>query len=159
MIHQEVPQFYLICADIPQGDWTLRLGPFKMRRENRKVGRVILEQPLRVVMCSIGAQVKYELTTRNISYSGFFLEFDSPGRFPFTPASIMEVWLEIEPDQTVFFNGKMARVVHRGDPRFEETGTGIAISIVQIDRHSESMLRSYINKMIDIIPGSQGSVA
>ena len=115
------------------------------RRENRKVKRLLLDDPLKVTICSIGAQVKYELTTKNISYGGFFLAFDSPGRFPFTSASIMEVWLELTDDLTIFFNGKMARVVHPGDPMEKEIGSGIAIRIVQIDSGTESSLRNYID--------------
>jgi hypothetical protein len=121
-----------------------RQGMKKSKRENRKVGRVILSEPLRVVMCSIGAQVRYELVTQNISFSGFFLQFDSPGRFPFTPASIMEVWLVLDHETTLFFNGKMARVVHHGDPTESETGTGIAIQIVQIDKKNDEILRDFI---------------
>tara|TARA_B100001094_G_scaffold316585_1_gene358007 strand:+ start:688 stop:1077 length:390 start_codon:yes stop_codon:yes gene_type:complete len=118
------------------------------RRENRKVRRILTEQPLQVTVCSIGAQVKYELTTSNISYSGFFLSFDSPGRFPFTPASIMEVWLHLSENLMIFFNGKMARVVYPGDPMESETGTGIAIRIVQIDAKTDAALREYIDTMI-----------
>lgn len=116
----------------------------KHLRENRKVRRLILEKPLKVVICSIGAQVKYELDTRNISNTGFFLEFASPGRFPFNPSSIMEVWLELDAEQTIFFNGKMARVVHPGDAAEKVTGTGIAIRIVQIDRDNDKVLRDFI---------------
>lgn len=116
----------------------------KNLRENRKVRRLILDKPLKVQICSIGAQIKYELTTRNISHTGFFLEFDSPGRFPFNRSSIMEVWMELSPDLTIFFNGKMARVVHPGDSAEKETGSGIAIRIVQIDRDNEKALREFI---------------
>ena len=124
-----------------------------VRRENRKRKRILLENPLKVTMCSIGAQVKYELKTRNISYGGFFLSYDSPGRFPFTPASIMEVWLELSDDLTVFFNGKMARVVYPGDSMEAETGTGIAIRIVQIDHQTEIALREFIDDMLTSAPG------
>ena len=116
------------------------------KRENRKVERVILQKGLKVVICSIGAQVRYELVTRNVSHSGFFLEFESPGRFPFNSASIMEVWLTLDDERTIFFNGKMARVVKKGDPTEEETGTGIAISIVQIDHEAESHLKKFIKE-------------
>ncbi len=116
-----------------------------MKRENRKVTRLILDEPLRVVLCSIGAGVKYELQTRNISHSGFFLEFDKPGRFPFNESSIMEVWLELEPGRTIFFNGKMARVVREGDEAVAETGTGIAVKIVQIGADEEGTLRRFID--------------
>lgn len=116
------------------------------KRENRKVNRIILEHPIPVKMCSIGAQVKYELLTRNVAQTGFFLEFASPGRFPFTPASIMEVWLEIEENNPIFFNGKMARVVRSGDPKEAEFGTGIAIKIVQIDGANEARLRQFLDQ-------------
>lgn len=114
------------------------------KKENRKVQRVKLRTPLKVSMGSIGAQVRYDLETRSVSVNGFFLEFEKPGRFPFTPASIMEVWLELEPDNTIFFNGKMARVVHPGDVAANDTGPGIAIRIVQIDRDNEAKLRDYV---------------
>lgn len=130
-----------------------------MSRENRKVKRVILNDPLKVVMCSIGAQVKYELTTRNVSYNGFFLEFDSPGRFPFTPSSIMEVWLELGEANTIFFNGKMARVVHAGDPMAKELGTGIAIKIVQIERENEVSLKNFVNDKLLELQEIDGTVA
>ncbi len=109
-------------------------------RENRKVKRIRLDNPLKVVLCSIGAEVKYELTTRDISFNGLFLEFDSPGRFPFNQASIMEVWLELEGQKTVFFNGKMARVVLPGS----STDSGIAIRIVQIDKDNEKALVEFV---------------
>ena len=115
-------------------------------RENRKVRRLILDSELKVLLCSIGAQVKYELNTRNISYTGFFLEFESPGRFPFNASSIMEVWLELEQGNTIFFNGKMARVVHPGDEAVKDTGPGIAIRIVQIDRTNEKALEEFITR-------------
>lgn len=117
-------------------------------RENRRVNRLKLEQPLRVVMGSIGANIRYDLLTRNISISGFFLDFDKPGRFPFTPSSIMEVWMELEPGLTIFFNGKMARVVKASDPQAVETGPGIAIKIVQIDRENETTLRDFIESKL-----------
>ena len=113
-------------------------------KENRKTKRVALKEPLKVVMCSIGAQMRYELMTRNVSINGFFLDFDKPGRFPFTPSSIMEVWLEL-PGNTIFFNGKMARVVKPDDPGAAESGPGIAIKIVQIDRENESILHAFVD--------------
>ena len=119
------------------------------RRENRRVIRLKLEQPRKVVISSLGGTVKYELQTRNVSYTGFFLDFEKPGRFPFTPASIMEIWLELEPGNTVFFNGKMVRVVMPGEPGCEVTGPGIAVRIVQADTKSENILKDFIDKMVD----------
>ena len=56
-------------------------------RESRKVKRVRLERPMRVVIASIGAHIRYETTARDISHTGFFLEFDSPARFPFNQSN------------------------------------------------------------------------
>jgi len=120
----------------------------KANRENRKVTRLKLGAPLHVVLGSIGNNVRYDLLTENISYTGFFLKFDKPGRFPFTPASIMEVWLELEEGNTVFFNGKMARVVYPNDPSANETGPGIGIRIVQVDMKNETKLREFIDKKL-----------
>ncbi|SME87881.1 PilZ domain-containing protein [Pseudobacteriovorax antillogorgiicola] len=115
-------------------------------RENRKVQRILLEEPLRVILCSIGAEVKYELTTRNVSNTGFFLEFDSPGRFPFNQSSIMEVWMDLGDSQSIFFNGKMARVVHPTESGHE---SGIAIRIVQIDKENEDLLLKFVQDNTD----------
>lgn len=116
-------------------------------KENRRNVRVDLPRPLRVVMGSIGSEMRYELQTSNISVNGFFLAFDSPGRFPFTPASIMEVWMELEKGSTIFFNGKMARVVYADDASAKESGPGIAIKIVQIDAQNDKVLRDFVAKI------------
>jgi len=113
-------------------------------KENRRNARVFLEQPLKVVMGSIGADVRYELMTRNLSVTGFFLDFDKPGRFPFTPASIMEIWLELGKDETIFFNGKMARVVHPNEMHSDGIGPGIAVKIVQINAENERVLKEFV---------------
>lgn len=120
------------------------MGPQARPKENRRVVRVHLEQPLKVVMGSIGSSVRYDLETKDVSSNGFFLSFDKPGRFPFNRASIMEVWLELEPGNTLFFNGKMARVV--SSDAAGKDGSGIAIRIVQIDDENEARLREFITK-------------
>ena len=129
------------------------------RKENRRNVRVKLAEPLRVVMGSIGADVRYDLLTRNVSYNGFFLDFDKPGRFPFTPASIMEIWLELEEGTTVFFNGKMARVVYPNDDLAKETGPGIAVRIVQIDVKNETTLKEFVDRKIQELQLNDGNVA
>lgn len=129
------------------------------RRENRKDTRIQLDDPLKVVMCSIGAQVRYELLTRDVSQNGFFLEFESPGRFPFNKASIMEVWMELDDTSMVFFNGKMARVVRPGDPMEAETGAGIAIRIVQIDKENDRKLRAFVDQKIRESSGKSPDIA
>ncbi len=128
-------------------------------RENRRVVRVRLERGLKVVMGSIGTHIRYDLLTRNVSVNGFFLDFEKPGRFPFTPASIMEVWLELEPGVTIFFNGKMARVVYPEDPAAADTGPGIAIKIVQIDSENEKVLRQFVESRSAMDPKKSSEVA
>jgi len=116
------------------------------KRENRRVNRIILNNPLRVVLSSLGDGVKYETVTRNISITGFFLDFEKPTRFPFTPASILEIWLELEKGNTIFFNGKMARVVKQTDEAASDTGPGIGVKIVQIDKENEASLKEFITR-------------
>jgi hypothetical protein len=128
-------------------------------KENRRVIRVPLDEPLKVVIGSIGNTVKYDLETKNISINGFFLNFDKPGRFPFTGASILEVWLELSTGQQIFFNGKLARKVMPDDPRVSETGPGIAIKIVQIDKKNEDILRNFIEHNISKSQTKDGSAA
>lgn len=116
------------------------------RKESRKVGRLKLTEQLKVVMGSMGSDVRYDMGTRNLSHTGFFLDFEKPGRFPFTTASIMEIWLELEPGNTIFFNGKMARVVYPTDPQAADTGPGIGVRIVLIDAKNEKSLFEYIDR-------------
>lgn len=130
-----------------------------MRKESRKNIRIKLTRPLRVVMGSIGAEVRYDVTTRNISHTGFFLDFEKPGRFPFTPASILEIWMELEGDLSIFFNGKMARVVYPGDERAKETGPGIAVRIIQIDAKNEKILFDYIDRKVKELQDKKIQVA
>jgi len=118
------------------------------RRENRKMVRLILDEPLTVSIASLGADVRYDLKTRNVSYTGFFLDFEKPGRFPFTAASIMEIWLELEKGDRIFFNGKMVRKVMPGEPGSEVTGPGIAVRIVQMDSKTEQKLREFVDRKI-----------
>ena len=118
------------------------------RRENRKMVRLLLEQPMAVSIGSLGADVRYELQTRNISYTGFFLDFEKPGRFPFTSASIMEIWIELEKDNRIFFNGKMVRKVMPGEPGSEITGPGIAVRIIQMDTKTENRLKEFIDRKV-----------
>lgn len=116
-----------------------------VNRENRRYGRVKIVKGLRVAMRSIGSEISYNMETHNVSDTGFFLNFEKPGRFPFTPASIMEVWLELEHEQTIFFNGKMTRVVYPEEAT-ADSEAGIAIKIVQIEKDEESALRDFIRK-------------
>jgi hypothetical protein len=120
----------------------------KKRKESRRNIRIRLPEALKVVMGSLGAEVRYDLGTRNISHTGFFLDFEKPGRFPFTASSIMEIWLELEPGKSVFFNGKMARVVYPTDEAASDTGPGIAVRIVQMDSENEERLFAFIEAKI-----------
>lgn len=117
-------------------------------RENRRTVRVILKNQLKVIMGSIGSNVRYDLLTKDISNKGFFLDFEKPGRFPFTPSSIMEIWMELEPSLTIFFNGKMARVVYPSDSEAAKSGPGIAVKIIQIDADQEKNLVDFIQRKL-----------
>jgi hypothetical protein len=128
-------------------------------RENRRNLRLKINQPLKVLMGSIGGDVRYDLLTRDVSNKGFFLDFEKPGRFPFTPASIMEIWLELEAGNTIFFNGKMARVVYPTDAAAAESGPGIAVRIVQIEKDQETALIEFINRKITEEEAKTESVA
>jgi hypothetical protein len=110
--------------------------------------RLILDQPLSVSISSLGADVRYDLHTRNVSYTGFFLDFEKPGRFPFTAASIMEIWIELEAGNRIFFNGKMVRRVMPGEPGSEITGPGIAVRIIQMDSKTEHQLKEFIDRKV-----------
>ena len=125
--------------------------------EKRRVKRVHLDKPLRVVIGSIGSTTRYDLLTYNVSVNGFFLNFERPGRFPFTSSSILEVWLEIDSDTTVFFNGKVARVVKKEDIKNSDTNTGIAIKIVQISKEDDDVLRHFVKTSLEKEEHSQNS--
>lgn len=117
-------------------------------RENRRTVRINLKNPLKVIMGSIGSAVRYDLMTKDISNKGFFLAFEKPGRFPFTPSSIMEIWMELEASNTIFFNGKMARVVYPDDPEAQKNGPGIAVKIVQIEPEEEKKLTDFMDRKL-----------
>ena len=119
------------------------------RKEQRKVVRVDLDTPIPVTISSIGSDIRYNLETSNISFNGFFLDFEKPGRFPFTEASILEVLLQVDEGAPVFFNGKLARVVRPSDEGQEQTRTGIAIRIIQIEPESEKRLADFIQSRLD----------
>lgn len=116
-------------------------------KENRRTARMRLKDPLHVSINSLGDMVAYETSTRNISQTGFFLQYDRPTRFPFNPASILEVRLTLPDGVAIFFNGKVARVVQAEDPASRETGPGIGIRIVQIDAKYENVLRAFLDKL------------
>jgi len=125
----------------------------KNRRFNQ---RVRLNESVSVHMRSIGGVAKYELQSFNVSHTGLFLDFAKPGRFPFTPASIMEVWVYLPSSKVLFFNGKMARVVYPDEIAADDTGPGIAVKIVQIDKANEEMLSSFIDQVVsEKQPGSE----
>ncbi|MBI2601582.1 MAG: PilZ domain-containing protein [Deltaproteobacteria bacterium] len=118
-------------------------------REHRRTLRISLQKPLQVIIGSIGSDVRYDLETRDISTRGFFLEFEKPGRFPFTSSSIMEIWLELSPGDSIFFNGKMARVVLPAEAESQGTNPGIAVRIVQIEPEEEKRLADFVQAQED----------
>lgn len=120
-----------------------------VERENRRHERVLLEKKRPVVIAPIGSDVRYHLETKNVSNQGLFLEYDKPGRFPFTPASIMEVWLDVGNSELIFFNAKMTRMIMPGDEDSSIWGAGIAIKIVQISKENDDKFEAYIDKEME----------
>jgi hypothetical protein len=57
----------------------------------------------------------------------------------------MEIWLDLADGGVVFFNGKMARIVYPDDPGAHESGPGIGIRIVQIDKEHDQLLKDFID--------------
>lgn len=117
-------------------------------REQRRQVRVVLEQPLAVLLGSIGSEVRYNLTTHSIASGGIFLDFARPGRFPFSSSSIMEIWLTLELGKTIFFNGKMVRAVYGIEEEAKEIGPGIAVRIIQIEPEHQSLLNDFISQRL-----------
>lgn len=114
-------------------------------KENRKMMRLKLQESLRVSVASIGSPLTYCLITKDVSLHGFFLEFDSPARFPFLSSSILEVWLEIPNKDRLYFMGKIARVVHSVESQ-GDLKKGIAISIIQIEADTKAALSSFLDE-------------
>jgi hypothetical protein len=112
-------------------------------RENRRVVRVTLGAPIKVVIGSLGSQVRYDMQTQNVSNTGLFLDYERPSRFPFNSSTILEVWVEVTPDRVLFFNGKVARTVKNGETT-STGGSGIGIHIVQMDKEMEAAWREFI---------------
>ncbi|MBC61894.1 MAG: hypothetical protein CMP11_05505 [Zetaproteobacteria bacterium] len=113
-------------------------------------GRVMIKRPVEIVLCSIGSDVTYDLSSKNLSAHGFFIEFDEPGRFPFTTSSLLEVWIKISDEQTVFFNGKIDRIAKK-DETSDILATDIYVEIVQITAQDQEMLKNFISENTDNI--------
>lgn len=118
-------------------------------REKRRGERLLLEKKRPVVIAPIGSDVRYHLETKNVSNHGFFLEYENPDRFPFTKASMMEVWLDTGEGDLVFFNAKMLRLIREDDKEADLWGAGIAIKIIQITKENEERLEAYIDKEME----------
>ncbi len=135
-------------------------------KEVRRNARLQLDKALHVIMGSIGSDVRYDLETKDVTAKGFFLESKQPGRFPFTTSSIVEVWLETDPGQVTFFNGKIAKILYPEEAESLGEPPGISIRIIQIDPEEEKRLTEFLNKKLDQIEqvdestqGSSRSVA
>ena len=113
-------------------------------RDLRKSRRINLSQKINIKLGSVGSDMKYQLTAKNISSVGFFLEFAEPHRFPFNSASLMEVWIDLTDKDQIFFNGKLARVVYPEDDLASISGAGIGIKIVQISPEHQQVLDDFI---------------
>lgn len=128
-------------------------------REQRRTVRALLKKNLHVTIRSIGSDIQYDLECRDISNRGFFIEFESPGRFPFSLSSIMEVWIELEPGKKIFFNARMVRIVHPEEALAQGLRAGIAVRVVQIDPADESTLRAFVERSVasgeTMIPGDR----
>lgn len=117
--------------------------------ESARNAALHLDQPLHVVVGSIGSDVRYELETKDITARGFFLESSTPGRFHFTMSSIVEVWIELGSDLTVFFNAKIARITESSEAmeesRTDDSATpGIQFRIIQIEPEEEKKLTDFV---------------
>lgn len=113
----------------------------------RKIKRVNTKKGLKVVVGSIGSDIRYDLKTRDISSNGFFLDFDDPDRFPFNGSSIMEIWIELEEGQVVFFNGRIARTISKEAAKDTGLGIpGIAVRIIQISQENQQMMAEFFQQ-------------
>jgi len=120
-----------------------------MSKEPRRNARLLMDKALHIIMGSIGSDVRYDLETKDVTSKGFFLESKTPGRFPFTTSSIVEVWLEIEPGNTVFFNGKISRILLPEEAESLGEPSGIAIRVIQIEPEEEKKFGDFLNKKLD----------
>ena len=115
------------------------------RDNRRKNDRLLLDEKKAVMVSSIGSDVRYHLETRNVSAGGLFLEHLNPERLPFTEASIIEVWLGLSEDETIFFNAKIARKVLPGEDESSNLwGAGLGIRIIQISKENSEKLGEYL---------------
>jgi hypothetical protein len=116
-------------------------------RDGRQERRIMLSNPLNVIISSIGSDVRYQFKSRDISVSGMFLKFDDPNRLPFNPSSILEVWVELG-DNVIFCNAKIVRVVYPDDELNKLYGPGIAIRIIEMPLKDIDLLNSYLSDYI-----------
>lgn len=119
-------------------------------RDQRRSERVFLKSALRVNINSIGSDFLYNLESDNISTKGFFLKSDSPGRFPFTSKSIIEVNIEIERNKKVIsFLAKMIRKLSVEEAEAEGATPGIAILLIQISGADKKSLENFVYERLE----------
>ena len=114
------------------------------RDQRQQQSKIDTGKLLRVVVSSIGSDIKYELETHTVSRQGIFLTFKDPRRFPFTSSSILEVTLYLSDTETIFFNGKVSQIVYKEDAAPGGAEAGIGLRVVQISSKDQAMFDSYL---------------
>lgn len=104
------------------------------------------DKALNVIIGSIGSDIRYDLETKDVTTKGFFLNSDQPSRFPFTISSIVEVWLELESNNFVFFNCKIAKITTIEEAETSGESPGIFFRTIQIDSEEENKLNKFLEQ-------------
>lgn len=113
--------------------------------EKRRMIRIQVKRQLRAYIKSVGSHVKHEFETIDVSVNGLLLHSPRTRRYPFSEATLLEVWLQLDDeDKTViFFNAKVARSF---EDKKDDGRLNFGLRIIQIEKGQEERLVRYIDE-------------
>ena len=92
----------------------------------------------RVIAQLIGSSVKFEFVSDNISSAGLLLQHDPVSQHSFNPHSILEVWIDDDADNQIYFLAKYIR---------KASENTFAIRIVDVDSKNEKLLTAFLDRI------------
>ncbi len=86
----------------------------------------------------LGSSAKYEFRSESISASGLLVRHVPGLQHAFNSHSILEVWMQTSPEQSIYFLAKYIR---------KASEDSFAMQIVDLDRKNQRLLVSYLENL------------
>ncbi len=122
----------------PGSDLGGHLEARRLSLEKRLNLRLKIQVKARVVAQLIGSSVKHEFMSDNISSAGLLLQHDPSVPHAFNHHSILEVWIDDDHSQSIYFLAKYIR---------KASENSFAIRIVDVDSKNEKLLAAFLNRL------------